>query len=110
MKKMKEIEQMLETKNLLVKSFVLGESYDVDELCTMKFMSELHHKLVILREETKVSDVEWPSCVNFMAQEGGLTSAVIHCIMEKEVFGRPYHVIMVTDIDAAEAAVKEFLV
>jgi len=106
-KTMKEIERMLESKGLLEESLVFGEAYDVDGLCTMKLMYELHHKLVILREETKVKDVEWASCVNFMARKGSLTSAVANCILDKKIFGRPYYVILVNDIDAAEAAVKK---
>ena len=103
MKKFTEIKNMLEKKGLLSSSIQKGESYDVDGFRFMRVQGDFQHMMLVVRDEF------YQDCISYMIGKGSLSEAQYLKFLERSYSTMPLQVLIVTDLDAAEEAVKEFL-
>ena len=107
-KNFEDIKRMLEGKNLLYKAIQKGEEYGIYGIAINGFESEPYNKIVVLRPETTYATYLFEGRVSFLVQAKSLDPSVGKGLMEKEILGGPLQVLMVSDINAAEKAVREF--
>lgn len=103
-----DVKRMLESKKLLYKAIQKGEEYDIYGIAINGFESEPYHKLVVLRPETTYATYLFEGRISFLLQTQSLDPSVGKGLIEKEVLGGPLQLFVVTDIDAAETAVRDF--
>lgn len=105
MKTFQELRKMLEEEGVLLSAISNGEHYSIDSLRTMRCEGDFHHKLFVVRHDKEFFE----DSISYMAEEGSLSPAQTKAIIERSCNGVPFQLFIVSDIDAAEKAVKEFL-
>lgn len=103
MKTFAQIQNMLEEKDLLVSYLRIGEEYGIDGFRTMRVQGDFQHLLLVVKEEV------WEDSISFMVEKGSLSQQNYLKILERAHSNNPFQLLIVTDINAAEKALKEFL-